>query len=701
MADGRTEQRKLAAIMFTDMVGYSALVQRNESLALELLEEYRRVVRVLLSKNSGREVKTIGDGFLLEFSSALAAVEGGIEIQNTMRERNFVTPPERQVLIRIGIHVGDVVMSDGDIHGDGVNIAARIEPLASAGGICISSAVQEQVRNKLSRPMAALPPARLKNIDLPVVVYRVVMPWEEQSSSRPEETHPERGTRSQRLVTSAARRFGWVAALVLLAGGFGWWFVHKSSKETNPLANTAPTNDQKSIAVLPFANMSADKTDEYLSDGMTEELLNVLAEVKGLRVPGRSSSFAFKGKNEDDIFRKVGEKLHVNTVLEGSVRKSGNKLRVTAQLINVADGFQLWSQDYDGDMNDILAFQSDVAQRVVQALQVQLGVEEERALTKKPTENPEAYRLYLLGRHYWSKDTEAGWSDAIRFFNQAIQLDPGYAPAYCGLSDTYDWMGESAMSGREAWPKAIDMAQKALALNPDLADAHLSLGSALTSTFDWQRGESEIKRALELNRNLAYAYDNYAWLRLIFGRFDEAIANEKKAVELDPLSPLFNEDLAVWLYFARRYDEAIVQEHKTLELDPNLAKAHHFLGWIAIAKGNAIAAIAEFQKGKALDTQPSFDADLGYAYAISGDRSKAEQVLRNFEDQAKQRFVSPTLRAIVYLGLGEKDKALDWLEKSYEQQDGWCPFFNVSPVWDSLRNEPRFQALVKKVGLDK
>ena len=226
----------------------------------------------------------------------------------------------------------------------------------------------------------------------------------------------------------------------------------------------APTSaiPQKSIAVLPFLNLSADKNDEYLSDGMTEELLNVLTKVKSLHVPGRSSSFAFKGKNEDDIFRKVGEQLHVNAVLEGSVRKAGDKLRITAQLINVADGFHLWSETYDRDMKDILAVQSDVAKRVVQALQVELGVDEARALAKKPTENPEAHRLYLLGRYHFAKFTRAGWTNAIHYFEQALQVDPNFALAYCGLADTYGWAGGQIMPGREAWAKEMELAQKAL-----------------------------------------------------------------------------------------------------------------------------------------------------------------------------------------------------------------------------------------------
>src|SRR6266540_6036449 len=465
-----------------------------------------------------------------------------------------------------------------------------------------------------------------------------------------------------------------------------------------PRSSPSPAGvPEKSIAVLPFVNMSADKSDEYLSDGMTEELINVLTKVKGLRVPGRSACFAFKGKNEDDIFHKVGEQLHVNAVLEGSVRKAGEKLRITAQLVNVADGYHLWSEAYDRDMKDILAVQSDVAQRVVQALQLQLGGEEARALAKKPTENAEAYRLYLLGRYHFNKFTRAGWTNAIHYFEQALQVDPAYALAYCGLADTYGWAGGQTLPGREAWAKEMEFARKALALDPDLADAHLSLGVALFSAFDFRGSENELKRAIQLNPNLALAYDQYGWTFMAKGDFDGAIANEEKALELDPLNTFLNTDLAFFLYWARRFEDATTQIRQTLELDPNNAFAHSILGWCLIWKGNKAEARAEFQAATKLDDLPWYISSLGYACAAEGDRAKAEQILQDLEELSKQRYVSPANRAAVYLGLGQKEKALDWLEKAYEDRDPILWWIDGDQLYDSVRNEPRFQALVQKM----
>jgi adenylate cyclase len=492
------------------------------------------------------------------------------------------------------------------------------------------------------------------------------------------------------------RKYTWIyVATIAAALSVGLFFLGRYTAGKTATSRQADSAS-KSIAVLPFVNLSADKDDEYLSDGMTEELLNALTKVTKLRVPGRSSSFAFKGDNSQDIFRKVGEQLHVGAVLEGSVRRAGDKLRVTAQLVNVADGFHLWSETYDGDMKDILAMQSDVARRVVQALQVQLGVDEERALAKKATVDPEAHRLYLLGRYHFAKFTRAGWTSAIESYEQALRIDPAYALAYCGLADTYGWAGGQLMPGKEAWAREMELAQKALALDPNLPEAHLSMGTALFSTLGPHASEKELDRAVELNPNLPLVYDQYGWTFSEMDQFDKAIAAEKKALELDPLSSFLNTDLAFFLCWARRYDDATTQIRKTLELDPNNGFAHSILGWCLVWKGSNTEAAAEFQKATTLDDLPWYVSSVGYVSAISGDRSKADEVLHQLDEIAKQRYVSPANRAAIYLGLGEKEQALDWLEKAYQAQD---PIFwwIQDQLYDSVRNEPRFQALMQKV----
>ena len=334
--------RKLAAIMFTDMVGYSALTQRNEALALALLHEQQQLVRPIFAQYSGREVKSTGDGFLVEFASALQAVRCALEIQKEMVQRNSSAAPERRMQLRIGLHLGDVETRDGDVFGDGVNIAARVEPLADAGGICITGPVFDQVRNKIDEPLERLRQAPLKNIKAAVDVYRVILPWTHGAPKRS-------GSRS------ASRRLGvraaTIAALLGVVAALGWWLTTRAPHTASPSPAEPPS--KKSVAVLPFVNMSSDKENEYFSDGITEDLITALSKVSGLHVAARTSSFAFKGKNED--VRTIGTQLNVGAVLEGSVAKAGNQVRITAQLINAADGYHLWSDSYDRELRDIFA----------------------------------------------------------------------------------------------------------------------------------------------------------------------------------------------------------------------------------------------------------------------------------------------------------------------------------------------------------
>src|SRR5438067_157005 len=651
---------EIGHVLFIDIVGYSKLLINEQSEQIQTLRQIVRATEQFRSAEAAGKLLRLptGDGGALVFRNspeapALCAMETSRELKK-----------HSELQVRMGIHSGPVneitdLNEQANIAGAGINIAQRVMDCGDAGHILVSKRVADDL-----------------------------------------EHYPQWRSLLHELGECEVKHGLRISLLNLYGDEAGNPELPEKFPQTK--AETAPGAARaKSVAVLPFVNMSADKSDEYLSDGMTEELINALARVPGLRVPGRSSSFAFKGKNEDDIFRKVGEQLHVNAVLEGSVRKAGDKLRITAQLINVADGYHLWSEDYDGDVRDIFTFQSNVAQRVVEALQIKLGVEAARALAKKPTENPEAHRLYLLGRYEFGKYSEAGWSSSIRYYEQALKLDPNYALAYCGLADTYAYMGGVVMPSKEAVVKEKEFAQKALELDPELPEAHLSLACALGGAFDWRNAQIEFDRAIELNPNLAWAYEIYAWFLGGVGRLDEAIVKDKKAIELDPLNSFFQSALAYFLYHARRYDDAIVQIKKTLELDPASTLAHHLLGCCLLWKGDTTGAIAEFQRSKIMVTGAWYQGLLGYAYASSGDRPKAEQILRELEQMAKRQYVSSTAFADIYLGLGEKEKALDWLEKSYEDQERACWYLKVDPIYDSVRNEPRFQAILKKLGLDK
>lgn len=642
---------EIGHVLFIDIVGYSKLLIDEQSEQIQTLKKIMRETeqfRIAAAEGKLLRLPT-GDGGALVFrTTPEAPVLCALEIASALREHS-------QLKVRMGVHSGPVneitdLNEQANIAGAGINIAQRVMDCGDAGHILLSRRVADDLKHY----------ARWRPYLHEVGEYEV--------------------------------KHGEVISIVNFYGDE----VGNPSVPKNSLRKGTPES-LKAIAVLPFVNMSADKNDEYLSDGMTEELINALARVPGLRVPGRTSCFAFKGKAEENIFRKVGDQLHVNAVLEGSVRKVGGRLRVTAQLINVSDGYHLWSKNYDGDVKDIFTFQSNVAQRVVEALQVKLGVEATRALAKKPTDNPEAHRLYLLGRYEFGKYSEAGWTNSIRHYEQALKLDPNYALAYCGLADTYAYMGGVVMPSKEAVVKEKEFAQKALELDPELPEAHLSLACAFGGAFDWRNAQIEFDRAIELNPNLAWAYEIYAWFLGGLGQLDEAIAKDKKAIDLDPLNSFFQAALAYFLYHARRYDDAIVQIKKTLELDPTSTLARHLLGCCLLWKGDTAGAIAEFQRSKIVVTGAWYQGLLGYAYAISGDRPKAEQMLRELEELAKHQYVNSSAFAAIYLGLGEKEKALDWLEKCYENQESACWLLKVDPIYDSVRDEPRFQALLTKI----
>src|SRR5205807_659 len=355
-----TEERKLAAIMFTDMVGYSALAQRDDKVALELLEEHRRLLREIFPRFHGTEIKTIGDAFLVEFSSALEAAQCAIEIQRTLAKRNHDVTSDRRIELKIGIHIGDVVHREGDVYGDGVNIASRIEALAGAGGICVSMDVERQIRNALEARFEKFGTADLKNISLPMDLFRIVLPWE--SGTKAEAGMPRTSKKSPILIPAAA--------LLIIALLGGWWWTQRSSKnQQQPVTAQvssvalASATDPRSVAVLPFVNLSDDKGSEYFSDGVSEELLTILQKIPGMHVAARTSAFSFKGKNA--TAQEIGQKLGVAHLVEGSVRKSGDSVRIAARLTRADTGEELWSENFTRDLKDVFAVQTELAETIV------------------------------------------------------------------------------------------------------------------------------------------------------------------------------------------------------------------------------------------------------------------------------------------------------------------------------------------------
>ena len=598
--------------------------------------------------------------------------------------------------MRIGIHVGDVVHREADMFGDGVNIAARIEPLAIGGGICLSDTVYAQVRNKLDVELTKLDAPELKHIEVPIDVYRVVLPWETKAEGKRQDVR----NRVDALSSKSSTKFGWIAALLLLVVGLGWWWVHQSSKTAKQVAG-AQTNaaDQKSIAVLPFVDLSQAKDQEYFCDGISEEILDGLAKVEGLRVVARTSSFAFKGKNAD--VGEIAQKLNVGNVLEGSLRRERNRVRVAVQLVNARDGFHMWSQTFDHELQGVFAVQDEITRAVVDALKIKLAV----ALPahKKPT--TEAYDLYLKGRYFLNRKTRADAERAIEYFEQTLAKDPNSAPAYAGLADSYSSLvfPLGAVAPREVMPKAKETALRALAIDNALGEAHASLAYiAFFYDWNWAAAEKGFKRALQLNPNNADTHHWYSHFLMSQGRIEESLVQSKRALELSPFDMLMNVHLCWHNLYARQYDQALDQIEKTIEMDRNFAQAYPWLGLILEQKGRYPEAIAAFQKAIKLFPGGSSiaEAELAHAYAVSGNREDAQKIITELQQLAKSKYVSSFQIAAIYAGLAEKDDVFAWLEKAYEERSDGLVNLKADQRFDSLRSDPRFQALLKKMGLD-
>ncbi|RJP64527.1 MAG: hypothetical protein C4532_19045 [Candidatus Abyssobacteria bacterium SURF_17] len=456
-----------------------------------------------------------------------------------------------------------------------------------------------------------------------------------------------------------------------------------------------------SIAVLPFMDISEDKNQEYFCDGLAEELINALTQLKGLHVVARTSAFSFKDEKRD--VRDIGRQLNVETVLEGSVRKSGDRIRVTAQLINVADGYHIWSGRYDREMADIFAIQDEITLTIVDKLKVKLlGQERVRFASRRPVDM-EAYNLYLQGRWFWNKMTAEGLTKAIEYFEQAIEKAPDYAPAYAGLADAYMNLPlYSTFSPKEAYAKAMAAVSKALELDDALAEAHASLAwIKMNFEWDWEGAERECQQAIELNPGYAIAHRWYSFVLLFTGRFDEAIREIEQARELDPLSLVTNRVVGHIYHYAGKYDRALEAIQKTIEMDPNFSYTHLDLGLTYLGKSMPGEALQAFQKEEALSKSwnPVVATWIGIAYARNGEREKAQKALEDLLEHTKKGYVPPSGMARLCFVLGDNEQGFEWLQKAYEQRDFFLRYLKVERTFDGIRSDPRYRALLKNMNL--
>ena len=637
-------ERKLAAIMFTDMAGYTSLSERNETLALELLEEHRKLLRDLFPKHHGIEVKTMGDSFLVEFPSALEALKCANEIQLSLRELNSARAADEKIVLRIGIHLGDVIHSSNDVYGDAVNVASRIQPLAEPGGVCVTQQVYDNVRNKPEFKFQSIGKRELKHVDKPIEIYSTVFPWQSGGTALDLEL------------------------------------------------------DRRRIAVLPFANISQDPNDEYFADGLTEELISEISTISELSVIARTSIMQYK--NQSKRITEIGHELNVGTLLEGSVRKAGSRVRITAQLIDVTKDKHLWTERYERNLEDVFAIQSEIAEKVAGSLKLELVDRDKQQTGRRKTVNVEAHELYLKGRFYYHRSSREGYEKAIELFLKAIEKDQNFALAYAGLASSYAFLGFFEMAPFQlAYQKAREYAKKALELDSSVAEGHLAFAQVLEYDWDFRGGEIEIRNAIELNPSLAEAHLQLGTVLLFAKREkNEALREIERALELDPLSSGTCATAGTDLLYSGHFDEAIKQLRNALEIDPNGSLARGNLGLAYVQKGMFQEGVGELETAvKAAGHNGRHD--LAYAYTKAGKPEEARKILSEMLDEQKKNEGSLSMIAGIYSCLGEKEKALGMLEKAVEEHSPYAMAIGVDFIFDNIRDEPRFQALLSKIGI--
>jgi TolB-like protein/Tfp pilus assembly protein PilF len=608
----------------------------------------------------------------------------------------------------MGIHSGPVnaitdLNEHANIAGAGINIAQRVMDCGDAGHILLSKHVAEDLEHypRWQPYLHELGECEVKH----GVRVSIVNLYADDAGNP---ALPTRLAAQKRSSTAGKRLAGFpsllVVAIILIGLAVPAVIFTPSilkSLRSGTAGDKAVTSSipEKSIAVLPFENLSEDKSNAYFAEGVQDEILTRVAKVADLKVISRTSTQQFNSAPQN--LPQIAKQLGVAHILEGSVQKVADQVRVNVQLINALTDAHLWAETYDRKLTDIFAVESDIAKTIADTLQAKLTGSEKTEMAKKPTENSEAYELYLKGRFFWNKRTGEDLKTAAEYFQQAIAIDPQYATAYAGLAETYAVIPLfAAGTPQEYFPKAKAAAQRAIQLDESSAEAHTALGLLLCfSDLNFVEAEKEFKRAIALNPNYATAHHWYGNCLLVaLGRFDEAINECQRAVELDPLSLIINADLGGTLMLARRYDQAIVQLRRTLALDERFGYAHWNLGVALYLKGDTAAAIAEYEKARSLDDDPQILGLLGRAYADSGQKDKAMELLRQLEERPKEQFVRGYIAALIYVGLGDKAKAIDCLEREYLNHDNIdTSWIRTDPMLDPLRGDPRFEALAEKI----
>jgi serine/threonine protein kinase/tetratricopeptide (TPR) repeat protein len=667
-------------------------------------------------KSQNIMVTTKGQVKILDFG--LAKLRGASVVTRagtTLGTMGYMSPEQlrgepvdhRSDLWALGVVFYEMIAGRKPFHGDYEEAVAyqvlngQPEPLTA-----IRTGVPMEMERMVNKLLQKNPQARYQHLD----ELRVDLRSLQQNS---ETNGPNRQWKSAaRISKKPVILYGAVAVLFLVLVGGGLYLLRFAGKEksrhSSQAETTSPGNNvgrKNSVAVLPFKNISSEKEQEYFCDGMTEQIITNLSRLQGMNVIARTSVMQFK--NSEKPVPEIGTLLGVANVLEGSIRKSGNRIRVTAQLIKADDGFQLWAQDYDRELKDVFAVQDDVSNAIVKAMKVTLSGDQSAAISKRYTENTEAYQHYLKGRFHWNKRTEAEEQLAISLFEKAIEIDPSFALAYSGLADAYAVLGTFGfLPPGDTWPKAKTAALKALDLDDQIGEAHSSLGYVKwVYDLDWRGAEEEFHRAIELNPSDALAHSRYANYLLTFSRFDEAIAEDRRAMQLDPLSASIAQGLVGTYVHARQYDRAIEAVRNVIELDSTNGMMQLQLGVAFLGKGIYSEGIAHLQDAAARHVNAggtSALALLGYAYGLAGQKQQAQEILQQIIQGAEEHYIKPTSCALVCVGLGQYEQAIMWLQKAYvEERSVYLTHLKVESPWDPLRSNPKFIDLLKKMGLEK
>jgi len=685
--------RQLVAIMFTDIQGYTAMMQHDEELAIKIRDRHRKIFNGTTEKFNGKILQYFGDGTLSTFTSAIDAVKCAMEMQIAFQL-------EPVIPVRIGIHLGDIVFTEDDIIGDGVNVASRIESLAVAGSVFISDKVYDEIKNQSSIEARSLKTFELKNVDKPVEVFAIsnkglIIPNADEITGKTKETKSHsKQIEEKKQLKDRKNKFKWilysiVMILVLVAG----YFIYQFSGWFDSVADEL----DKSIAVLAFKNMSNDPNQEYFSDGISEEILNSLVKVEGLKVAGRTSSFSFKGKDID--IQTIGDKLGVGLILEGSVRKSEDRLRITAQLINASNGYHLWSEQYDRKMEDIFSIQEEIAENIVDRLKLTLNKQQG---SKHPTNNVEAYDFYLKGIYSLMQDVE-GTVSARDYFQKAISLDSEFALAYAGLGDAYlNYAAYGIIPMNEAYVEARKAAKKSISLEYTQGYGHKVLAYVyMFYDWDWEGALSEYEKALEFGLNDPDHFITW-YNAFIYENYDKAIFDSKIILERSQSSIEDHWHLGVCYLMADQYEEAAELFRQTIALDSNYSEGYRWLGKTYRVMERYDEALVSLSKAleMTLGKGPAY-YELIIVLASSGRMDEANIMLNEMLKADVDEYIPPIAFASVYVNLGLLDEAFVYLDQCFKERSMSLVTIRALSDFDILRGDPRYDKLIQRMNFPK